>query len=212
MMRNFGWRFATLNVTLAESSQRTTQWNYGSSLNDFIQRIGNDYWGVVQAQENLRVAESALKFNNDLVRVNRISVQVGTLAPIDLQEAQSAAATAEANVYAAEAVLKTARAQLRQDVMLNPAGTFVPEDVEPAEAVYRYIPASIRNYPGAGAVANRLRRGQALQDRDRAAAFGQRRGRGQDGARRHSDGGRPDQQSGWHQWPADRASRVHGQQ
>jgi outer membrane protein TolC len=134
LLRNFGWRFATLNVALAESAQKTTQWNYGSSLNDFIQRIGNDYWGVVQTQENLRVAESALKFNNDLVRVNRISLQVGTLAPIDLQEAQSAAATAEANVYAAEAALKTARAQLRQDVMLNPAGTFVPEDVEPAEA------------------------------------------------------------------------------
>jgi outer membrane protein TolC len=134
LLRNFGWEFATLNVTLSESAQRTTQWNYGSSLNDFIQRIGNDYWGVVQAQENLRVAESALKFNNDLVRVNRISVQVGTLAPIDLQEAQSAAATAEANFFAAEATLKTARAQLRQDVMLNPAGTFVPEEIEPAEA------------------------------------------------------------------------------
>jgi outer membrane protein len=134
LLRNFGWQFATLNVSLAESAQKTSQWNYGSSLNDFIQRIGNDYWGVVQAQENLRVAESALKFNNDLVRVNRISLQVGTLAPIDLQEAQSAAATAEANVYAAEAALRTARVQLRQDVMLNPAGTFVPEDIEPAEA------------------------------------------------------------------------------
>jgi outer membrane protein len=134
LLRNFGWQFATLNVTLAESAQRTSQWNYGSSLNDFVQRIGNDYWGVVQAQENLRVADSALKFNNDLVRVNRISLQVGTLAPIDLQEAQSAAATAEANVFAAEAAIKTARAQLRQDVMLNPAGTFVPEDIEPAQA------------------------------------------------------------------------------
>jgi len=134
LLRNFGWRFATLNVRLAESAQKTAQWNYGAALNDFVQRIGNDYWAVVQAQQNLRVAESALKFNNDLVRVDRISVQVGTLAPIDLQEAQSAAATAEANVYAAEAALKTARAQLRQDVMLNPAGTFVPEDIEPAEA------------------------------------------------------------------------------
>jgi outer membrane protein len=134
LLRNFGWQFAMLNVTLSESAQKTAQWNYGSSLNDFIQRIGNDYWGVAQAQENLRVAESALKFNNDLVRVNRISVQVGTLAPIDLQEAQSAAATAEANVFAAEAAIKTARAQLRQDVMLNPGGTFIPEDVEPAEA------------------------------------------------------------------------------
>jgi outer membrane protein len=133
LLRNFGWNFATINVRLSESAQRSAQWNYGSALNQFVERIGNDYWAVVGAAENLEVAEAALKFNSDLVRVNRISVQVGTLAPIDLQEAQSAAATAEANVYAAEAALKSARAQLRQDVMLNPAGTFLPESIEPAE-------------------------------------------------------------------------------
>jgi outer membrane protein len=133
LLRNFGWGFATLNVRLSESAQRGAQWNYGSALNQFVQRIGMDYWAVVGSAENLEVAESALKFNSDLVRINRISVRVGTLAPIDLQEAQSAAATAEANVYAAEASLKSSRAQLRQDVMLNPAGTFLPENVEPAD-------------------------------------------------------------------------------
>jgi outer membrane protein len=133
LLRNFGWGFATLNVRLSESAQRTAQWNYGESLNQFVERIGNDYWAVVGAAENLEVTESALKFNSDLVRINRISVRVGTLAPIDLQEAQSAAATAEANVYAAEAALKSSRAQLRQDVMLNPAGTFLPENIEPAD-------------------------------------------------------------------------------
>ena len=133
LLRNFGWDFARINVRLAESSQRSAQWNYGSSLNDFVERIGQDYWGVVGAEENLQVTESALKFNADLVRVNSISLKVGTLAPIDLQEAQSAASTAEANVYASEAALKGARAQLRQDVMLNPAGTFLPENIEPAE-------------------------------------------------------------------------------
>lgn len=134
LLRNFGWGFATLNVRLSESAQRGAQWNYGSSLNQFVERIGMDYWAVVGAAENLEVTESALKFNSDLVRINRISVRVGTLAPIDLQEAQSAAATAEANVYAAEAALKSSRAQLRQDVMLNPAGTFLPENIEPADA------------------------------------------------------------------------------
>jgi outer membrane protein len=133
LLRNFGWDFATINVRLSESAQRASQWNYGSSLNDFVQTIGNDYWALVAAEENLQVTLSALQFNNDLVRVNRISVQVGTLAPIDLQEAQSAAATAQANVYAAQAAVQTARAVLRQAVMLNPASTFVPEEIEPAD-------------------------------------------------------------------------------
>ncbi|MGH8014309.1 MAG: TolC family protein [Candidatus Binataceae bacterium] len=133
LLRNFGWKFATINVRLAQSAQRQSQWQYGSALNDFVQRVGQDYWSVVAGEENLAVAQAALKFNRDLVRVNRISVRVGTLAPIDLQEAESAASTAEANVFAAEATLKSAIAALRQDVMLNPAGTFVPEEIEPSE-------------------------------------------------------------------------------
>ncbi len=133
LLRNFGWKFATINVRLAESAQRQAQWNYAQSLTDFVQRVANDYWNVVLAEENLRVAEEALKFDDDLVRVNRVSVQVGTLAPIDLQEAQSAQETARANVESAKATLKSARATLREDVMLNPKGMFVPEDIDPSD-------------------------------------------------------------------------------
>src|SRR5271155_5619820 len=131
LLQNFGWKFATINVEIAESGQKQAQWTYGQTLQDFVQRIGGDYWNVVLSEENLEVARAALRFNLDLVRQNAISVKVGTLAPIDLQEAQSAAATAEANVYTAEANLKNSRTQIRQDVMLNPYGTFLPEEIQP---------------------------------------------------------------------------------
>lgn len=131
LLQNFGWQFATINVRIAESGQKQAQWTYGQALQDFVQKIGGEYWNVVLAEENLQVARAALRFNLDLVRQNAISVKVGTLAPIDLQEAQSAAATAEANVYTAEANLKNSRTQLRQDVMLNPYGTFLPEEIQP---------------------------------------------------------------------------------
>ncbi len=133
LLQNFGWRFATINVRIAESGQKQAQWNYEQSLQDLVQSIAGDYWNVVLSEENLEVARAALKFNQDLVRQNTISVRVGTLAPLDLQEAQSAAATAEANVFTAEANLKTARAQLRQDVMYNPQGTFLPAEIQPSQ-------------------------------------------------------------------------------
>jgi outer membrane protein len=131
LLQNFGWQFATINVQMAESGQKQAQWTYGQALQDFVQKIGGDYWNVVLSEENLQVARAALRFNLDLVRQNAISVKVGTLAPIDLQEAQSAAATSEANVYTAEANLKNSRTQLREDVMLNPYGTFLPEEIQP---------------------------------------------------------------------------------
>ncbi len=133
LLRNFGWNFATINVRIAESSQKESQWNMEQTVQDFVLRIGTDYWNVVDSEENLQVAEYALRLNSDLVRQNRISLQVGTLAPIDLQEAQSAEATSAANVYTAQAALRAARATLRQDVMMNPSSTFVPQEIEPTD-------------------------------------------------------------------------------
>ncbi|MGH7813606.1 MAG: TolC family protein, partial [Candidatus Binataceae bacterium] len=131
LLQSFGWDFATINVRIAESGQKQAQWSYGQTLLDFVQKIGGEYWNVVLAEENLEVARAALRFNQDLVRQNAISVKVGTLAPIDLQEAQSAESTAEANVFTAEANLKNARTQLREDVMLNPHRAFLPAEIEP---------------------------------------------------------------------------------
>jgi len=133
LLRNFGWNFATLDVRIAESSQKESQWNMLQNVEDFVLRIGADYWNVVLAEENLQVAEYALRLNSDLVRQNRISLQVGTLAPIDLQEAQSAEATSAANVYTAQAAQRAARAALRQHVTMNPASTFVPQEIEPTD-------------------------------------------------------------------------------
>jgi outer membrane protein TolC len=133
LLRNFGWNFATINVRIAESSQKASQWNMEQTIEDFVLRIGTDYWNVVESEENLQVAEYALRLNSDLVRQNRISLQVGTLAPIDLQEAQSAEATSAANVFTAQAAQRAARAALRQDVMMNPSSTFVPQEIEPTD-------------------------------------------------------------------------------
>ncbi len=134
LLRNFGWKFATLSVQISEAQQKQSQWMYEQTAEDFVLRVGSDYWNLVRAQENLRVAQEALKFNEDLLRQNRISLRVGTMAPIDVQEAESAFETARANLYTAEANLETARVALRQDVMLNPEHAFIPENVEPADA------------------------------------------------------------------------------
>ena len=61
-----------------------------------------------------------------------------------------------------------------------------------------------RHHAGAGALAGRVRPGQGLQDRHAAAAVRRRRRRRQDRAGRPADGGRPHQQDGRHQRPADR--------
>ncbi len=133
LLRNFGNQFATINVRIAEAQQKQNQFNYEQQLNDFILKVGTDYWNVVRAEENLQVARRALAVAQDLVRQNTISVNVGVLAPLALKEAQSEEATDQSNVYQAEGQLATARTILAQDVMYNPDHTFLPAMLEPAE-------------------------------------------------------------------------------
>jgi outer membrane protein len=132
-LRNFGNQFATINVRIAEYNQKQTQYNYEQQLNDFVLKVGTDYWNVVRAEENLQVAYKALAVAQDLVRQNTISVKVGVLAPLALKEAQSEEATDQSNVYQAEGALDTARTVLAQDVMYNPEHTFLPAKLEPVE-------------------------------------------------------------------------------
>lgn len=133
LLRNFGLDFATINVRIAESNQQASQSTYGQQLSDFVLLVASDYWNVVRAEENLQVAREAYKLARDLVRQNQISVRVGVLAPLDLQESQSEEATDAANVYQADNTLVVARATLRQDVMLNPSRLFLPQQIEPSD-------------------------------------------------------------------------------
>jgi outer membrane protein len=133
LLRNFGNQFATINVRIAESNQKQAQFNYEGQLNDFVLKVGSDYWNVVRAEENLEVANKALAVAQDLVRQNTISVKVGVLAPLSLKEAQSEEATDLSNVYQAEGQLDTTRTILAQDVMYNPDHTFLPAKLEPVE-------------------------------------------------------------------------------
>ncbi len=133
LLQSFGLDFATINLRIAETNQVASQFNYEQNLSDFILQVAGDYWNVVRAEENLEVAREAYKLSADLVRENEISVRVGVLAPLDLQEAQSEEATNAAGVYQAENALTVARATLRQDLMLNPSHVFLPEQIEPAD-------------------------------------------------------------------------------
>jgi outer membrane protein len=133
LLRNFGNEFATINVRIAQTNQRQAQYTYEQQLNDFVLRVGTDYWNLARAEMNLEVAKQALAVDEDLVRQNAISVNVGVMAPLQLKEAQSQAATDQANVYTAQGALETARAVLRQDVMYNPTQSFMPAQLEVAD-------------------------------------------------------------------------------
>ena len=99
------------------------------------------YWELVYARAAVGVQQQALELAEQLVRDNRARVEIGTLAPIDVVQAQSEAAARRQLLAQAVRVLRTNELTLKQlvvggtsdelwDAELNPTD---PPRIEPAQ-------------------------------------------------------------------------------
>jgi len=82
--------------------------------------VKNAYWDLAYARENLQAQRQSLDLAKRALADNEKRVQIGTMAPIDIVEAQSEVARNEEVVIVAEAAIKQAEDRLRA-LILNPA-------------------------------------------------------------------------------------------
>jgi outer membrane protein TolC len=79
------------------------------------------YWDLVFAIRDLEVARRSLELAQDLLRNNRIQVEVGTMAPIDVLEAQAEVAAREETVILAEESIRVTEDILKR--LINDPGS-----------------------------------------------------------------------------------------
>ena len=92
------------------------------------------YYDLVGAIEGLKVAQVSLDLSRQSLQDNRTRVEVGTMAPIDIIEAEAEVASLEEAVISAEARISTAQDRLRA-LVLNPSqADFWTVRLEPGEA------------------------------------------------------------------------------
>jgi len=96
-----------INREISEESARAT-------VTQTLANVRNAYWDLVFTQSAVEVAQSATQLADKLVEDNQARVEVGTLAPLDIVQAQAEAATRRQNLAAAEAAAQTAEIALKR--------------------------------------------------------------------------------------------------
>ena len=96
-----------INREISEESARAT-------VTQTLANVRNAYWDLVFAQSAVEVAVRATELADKLVEDNQARVEVGTLAPLDIVQAQAEAATRRQNLAAAEAAAQTAELALKR--------------------------------------------------------------------------------------------------
>ncbi len=138
-------RVTAINRDISEVQLRGT-------LATTLAAVRNAYWELVFASESVDVARRSLALAEKLVEDNQARVEVGTMAPLDVVQAEAEAATrrqalaqADATRQTAELVLKRLIVNGTDDVLwgasLNPVDrpTFDPQPLDVEAAVRRAL-------------------------------------------------------------------------
>jgi outer membrane protein len=100
----------TINREIADESVRAT-------VTSTLANVRNAYWDLVFARSSVDVARQSLALAEKLIEDNQARVEVGTLAPIDVVQAEAEAANRRQALAAAEAAMQTAELTLKRFIV-----------------------------------------------------------------------------------------------
>ena len=149
LLRNFKIDATRQQVLVSRKNREISDVQLRQSIAVTERNVKNAYWDLVYAINNLAVQRQSLQLAQQQYRDNRARVEIGTMAPLDIVQAEAEVAQREEAVILAEAAIRRQEDSLRTlisnpndqsdfwNVRIEPADepTFQPVAVDVNEAV-----------------------------------------------------------------------------
>lgn len=113
LLRNAGIFYNKSKIYIARNDKKKSLLQLRETAIGIVNNVQNAYWELVKAIEDLRVRNKSLERAEDLLRKNKIQVEVGTMAPIEVIEAEEGVASQLEGVIKAENDIKDREDDLR---------------------------------------------------------------------------------------------------
>ncbi|MGE3955136.1 MAG: TolC family protein [Vicinamibacterales bacterium] len=123
LLRNFRIDNARQQLAVTRLNQDISEIQLQASIINIVSNVRNAYWDLLFAIQSVEVARRSVDLAERLVADNRTRVEIGTMAPIDVVQAQSQAATQRQNLAVAEGTRRTNELALKRLIV---AGTQDP--------------------------------------------------------------------------------------
>jgi outer membrane protein TolC len=115
LLQGFGLAVNRRNIRIAKNTQKVTDLNFKLQVISTVAQVIAAYWDLVSFTENVKVKEQALALSRKLYEDNKKQVEIGTLAPISIVQAESEVATNEQALVNAQTQL------LQQETLIKNA-------------------------------------------------------------------------------------------
>jgi len=152
LMRNFKIDNTRANLLSNRINQTLSEINLSATVASTVAQVRNAYWELVYAVQAVEAAQRSLDLSSKLVQDNQSRVEIGTMAPIDVVQAQAEQATRRQTLVNAQATLRNNELALKRLIVNGTEDELWRATLRPTE-----LPA-LSPYPVdlEGAVANAL--------------------------------------------------------
>ena len=113
LLRNFKIDATRQQVLVSRKNREISDVQLMQSIAVTTRNVKNAYWDLVFAIDNLAVQKQSLELAQRSFRDNRARVEIGTMAPLDIVQAEAEVAQREEGVILAEAAISRAEDTLR---------------------------------------------------------------------------------------------------
>ncbi len=120
-------------IYIAKNNLEVSDYDFQSAVIDTISDVENNYWDLVFSIEDLKVKQKSLQRARDLERRVRAQVEVGTLAPLEILQAQADVADREEDLLGAEDLIKDNEDTLKNLMNIPFDSLDADKDVLPSE-------------------------------------------------------------------------------
>jgi outer membrane protein len=103
----------------ALNDRRITDSAFRQQILYTVNQVESIYWGLVQAYEDVQAKQRALDQSNQLLSDNQKQLQIGTMAPLDVVNAQSTVASDKQALIAAQSSLNYQQQIIKQAIARN---------------------------------------------------------------------------------------------
>ncbi|GAC1643688.1 MAG: hypothetical protein NVS9B15_00300 [Acidobacteriaceae bacterium] len=125
LLNGFGISNNNRFIRIALNDRQIANLAFRQQVFTTVSQIEDIYWDLVNAYENVVAQERGVSLGQKLLSDNQRQVQIGTLAPIAVVQAQSQLATSQQNLIVAQTNL-----QLQQYLMLNAVARNVSSNLQ----------------------------------------------------------------------------------
>jgi outer membrane protein TolC len=114
LLRDFRIDAQRRQLQVSRTNRDISDLQLRASVTNTVSNVRNAYWDLVFATQAVEVAQQSLDLATKLVQDNQIRVEVGTMAPIDVVQAQAEQATRRQALVTAESNRRTSELALKR--------------------------------------------------------------------------------------------------